>query len=321
MTNKINASHKIDPQEHDAIIIAALYQFKACPNYQLQSSGLKAQCRQHGIKGTLIFSSEGINGTVSGSREGIDALKTYLVHTLEFAQLEYKESVFQKQAFYRMKVLEKPEIVTLGRPDILPHEQTGTYVLPSEWNDLIQQEEVTVIDVRNDYEVNIGSFKGAINPKTKTFRDFPEFTAKNLDPHKHKKIALFCTGGIRCEKASAYMLKEGFETVYHLKGGILQYLEDVSPDKSLWEGECFVFDQRVAVKAAVKPGSYSLCYGCRLPVSVEDKQSLHYIEGVCCPACYHTLSEAKRLRATERHRQVLLAKKRGNMHIGSVNHA
>lgn len=319
MTDTVSKINTTMPEQGDQIIIAALYQFMNCPYYQAQSQGLKAQCRQHGIKGTLIFSSEGINGTVSGSRAGIDALKLYLVEILGFTQLEYKESSFQKQPFYRMKVLEKPEIVTLGRPDILPQNQVGTYVLPAKWNALIEQEDVTVIDVRNAYEVKIGTFNGAIDPKTKTFREFPEFVQKNLDPRKHKKIALFCTGGIRCEKASAYMLKEGFESVYHLKGGILQYLEDVPADKSLWEGECFVFDQRVAVKTEVKPGSYILCYGCRLPVSTEDKESPQYVEGVCCPACYETLGDEKRARAAERHRQVLLAEKKGQSHIGTVN--
>jgi UPF0176 protein len=320
MTDKLNEINTAEREQSSQIVIAALYQFMACPYYQAQSPGLKAQCRQYGIKGTLIFSSEGINGTVSGSRGSIDALKSYLIDGLGFTQLEYKESCFQKQPFYRLKILEKPEIVTLGRPDILPYEQVGTYVLPAEWNDFIQQEDVTVIDVRNDYEVKIGSFKGAMDPKTKTFREFPAFTQKNLDPRKHKKIAMFCTGGIRCEKASAYMLKEGFESVYHLKGGILQYLEDVPADKSLWEGECFVFDQRVTVKEAVKPGSYSLCHGCRLPVSVEDKASSQYIEGVSCPACYEFLSDEKYARAAERHRQVLLGEKKGHGHIGAVNH-
>jgi len=298
------------------IIIAALYQFKACPDYLTQIGPLKAHCKQQGIKGTLILSREGINGTVSGKREGINALKAYLVDGLDFTRLEYKESIFEKQPFYRMKVLTKPEIVTLGRPDILPNEQAGTYVSPAEWNDLIQQDDVTVIDVRNDYEVNIGTFKGAVNPNTKTFREFPAFAQKNLSPTQHKKVAMFCTGGIRCEKASAYMLKEGFEQVYHLKGGILAYLETVPKEKSLWEGECFVFDQRVAVKENVAPGSYTLCFGCRMPVSEADKASPQFIEGVCCPACYNSLTAEKRNRVAERHRQVLLAQEKGQSHLG-----
>jgi UPF0176 protein len=307
------AKHK-----QDINIVAALYQFKACPEYEAQALALKKCCQQNGIKGTLIMSQEGINGTVSGLRAGIDALKAYLVECLGFGQLEYKESFYQKQPFYRMKVLKKPEIVTLGRPDILPHEHHGTYVAPAEWNALIQQEDVTVVDVRNDYETRIGTFKGAVDPKTKTFRDFPAFVQENLDPCRHKKVAMFCTGGIRCEKASAYMLSQGFESVYHLKGGILQYLEDMPKEESLWEGECFVFDQRVAVQAEVKPGSYSSCYGCRLPVSVEDKASPQYIEGVCCPACHASLTEEKRARAAERHRQVSLAAQKGLTHIGST---
>ncbi|MEY3182427.1 MAG: hypothetical protein RLZ35_412 [Pseudomonadota bacterium] len=320
MNDKNKRKKETALSEDAGVVIAALYQFMDCPHYKKQAPDLKMQCKQHGIKGTLIFSSEGINGTVSGTRAGIDALRAYLINVLGFTALEYKESSFEKQPFYRMKVLVKPEIVTLGRPDILPHHQSGTYVSPKEWNALIQQEGVTVIDVRNDYEVKIGTFKGAVNPKTNTFKAFPAFTEKHLDPRQHKKIAMFCTGGIRCEKASAYMLKSGFEEVYHLKGGILQYLEDVPVEESLWEGECFVFDQRVAVKEQVKPGSYALCYGCRLPVSESDKASDQYIEGVCCPACHGNLSEEKRARATERHRQVQLATKKGENHIGASKH-
>lgn len=301
-----------------SVIIAALYQFQDFPNYKRVKNILKKYCIEQGILGTLILASEGINGTVSGTRAGIDALKNYLIYTLNFRSMEYKESVFDHQPFYRMRVLAKQEIVSLGRPDISPHKQVGTYVTPEEWNRLIQQEDVTVLDVRNDYEVAIGHFKGAVDPKTKAFREFPAFVQRELDPSKHKKIAMSCTGGIRCEKASSYMLSMGFEEVYHLKGGVLKYLEETPAKDSLWDGECFVFDQRVSVKERVEPGSYSVCYGCRLPLSEADKCSEHYIKGVCCHHCHRDLTPEKRQRLEERHRQVLLAETRGTAHIGGA---
>jgi len=317
MSTQTQVSDNQDPSNQDgSVIIAALYQFKDLPDYLLVKPILKRLCQEQGIKGTLILASEGINGTVAGSRIAMDALKSYLIDTLGFVKMEYKESFFHKQPFYRMKVLTKKEIVTLGRPDIRPHEKAGTYVSPQDWNTLISSPDVVLIDVRNDYEVQIGTFKQAINPKTETFKAFPEYVETQLDPNKHKKVAMFCTGGIRCEKASAYMMSMGFPEVYHLKGGILQYLEETPPDESLWDGECFVFDQRVAVTHGVEPGQHETCFGCRYPLATEDKQSSQYEEGVSCPHCIDTLTPEKSARLRERHRQVQLAESRGACHLG-----
>jgi UPF0176 protein len=220
--------------------------------------------------------------------------------------------------FYRMKVRLKKEIVTLGVPGISPSKKVGRYVAPEDWNALIADPDVLLIDTRNTYEYDIGSFKGAVDPHTTTFREFPEYVKNNLDPAKHKKVAMFCTGGIRCEKASAFMLEQGFEDVYHLQGGILKYLEKVPASESLWQGECFVFDQRVAVGHGLALGEYDQCHACRHPVSPEEKARDQYMEGISCPYCYDKLSEEKRASAAERQRQVELAAQRGLAHIGEV---
>jgi UPF0176 protein len=220
--------------------------------------------------------------------------------------------------FYRLKVRLKKEIVTLGIPEINPAKQAGTYIAPEDWNALISDPDTVVLDTRNHYEVVIGTFKGAVNPKTNSFRQFPEFVKQNLDPAKHKKVAMFCTGGIRCEKASSYMLAQGFENVYHLKGGILKYLETVQEKDSLWQGECFVFDNRVAVEHGLGEGTHEMCHGCRHPISAKDKSSPHYEEGVSCPYCFEQLTEARKKRSSARHHQVKLARARGSRHIGAV---
>ena len=300
------------------IVVAALYKFASLPDYKDMQAPLLARCHEHGIKGTLLLAQEGINGTVAGSREGIDALLQYLRTDERLADIDHKESFAETMPFYRMKVRLKKEIVTLGVPGIDPNKKVGTYVPPKRWNSLISDPDVLVVDTRNAYEYEIGTFKGAIDPHTETFREFPEFVHKNLDPAKHKKVAMFCTGGIRCEKASAYMLEQGFEEVYHLQGGILKYLEEVPAEESLWEGECFVFDQRVAVKQGLELGDYALCHACRHPVSPEDKLSPEYQEGVSCPHCYAQLSEEKRRSAAERQKQVELALQRGDMHLGKL---
>ncbi len=219
--------------------------------------------------------------------------------------------------FYRMKVRLKKEIVTLGVPNIDPNEKVGIRVAPEDWNALISDPDVVLIDTRNGYEYDIGTFRGAIDPATDTFREFPEYVSKNLDPAKHKKVAMFCTGGIRCEKATSFMLEQGFEEVYHLQGGILKYLEKIPAEKSLWEGECFVFDQRVAVGHGLALGEYDQCHACRYPVSPQDKASPKYQEGISCPHCFDSLTEDKRVSAAERQKQVELALKRGTAHIGS----
>lgn len=300
------------------IVVAALYKFASLPDCKSLQPPLLAECNKYGIKGTLLLAQEGINGTVAGSREGIDALLLYLRSDERLADIDHKESYAETMPFYRMKVRLKKEIVTLGVPGIDPNKKVGTYVRPKEWNSLISDPDVVVVDTRNAYEYEIGTFKGAIDPHTETFREFPAFVHNHLDPSKHKKVAMFCTGGIRCEKASAYMLEQGFEEVYHLQGGILKYLEEVPAEESLWEGECFVFDQRVAVRQGLELGDYALCHACRHPVSPEDKLSQEYQEGVSCPHCYATLTEEKRRSAAERQKQVELALQRGDMHIGKL---
>lgn len=299
-------------------IVAALYKFAKLNDYKTIQPALLAFCLDHDIKGTLLLAEEGINGTVAGSRENIDALLAYLKQDPRLVDLEHKESHAIEMPFFRMKVRIKKEIVTLGVEGIDPNYVVGTYVKPEDWNALISDPDVTLIDTRNDYEYGIGTFKGAIDPKTETFREFPQYVKDNLDKTKHKKVAMFCTGGIRCEKASAYMIEQGFEEVYHLQGGILKYLEEVPKEESLWEGECFVFDQRVAVKHGLEIGDYDQCHACRHPLSPEEMNSAHYVAGVSCPHCFDKLTEDKRARVTERQKQMALAKKRGEAHIGKV---
>ncbi|MBS0271564.1 MAG: rhodanese-related sulfurtransferase [Proteobacteria bacterium] len=297
------------------IIVAALYQFTSLPDFRELRLPLKTLCDQHKIKGTLLLAEEGINGTVAGTRASIEALRSFLV--TRFDDLEYKESWADKMPFLRMKVRLKKEIVTLGVPGINPCDTVGTYVNAEEWNTLISDPDVLVLDTRNDYEVEIGTFQRAINPNTSSFTEFPDFV-KQIDKNKHRRVAMFCTGGIRCEKASSYMLSQGFEEVYHLKGGILKYLETVPLEKSLWNGECFVFDGRVAVGHGLELGHYDLCHGCRHPITEEDRHSSLYERGVSCPHCYHSMPPQKRAAARQRQRQEDLARARGGKHIGAV---
>ena len=297
------------------IVVAALYEFIHLPDYKELQPALKSLCDKEGIKGILLLAEEGINGTVAGSRQGINRLKALLEK--RFQALEYKESSADEMPFHRMKVRLKKEIVTLGVPFINPNECVGTYVEPEKWNDLISDPDVLVLDTRNDYEVQIGTFKRAINPETETFREFPQFV-KGIDKNKYKRVAMFCTGGIRCEKASAYMLSQGFDEVYHLKGGILKYLETVPEKESLWDGDCFVFDRRVAVGHGLKEGHFDSCHGCRHPISEEDTKSPYYERGVSCPHCYDKLSPTQKASARQRQKQEDLAQTRGKKHIGAV---
>ena len=301
-------------------LTAALYKFVSLPNYADLQAPIHAACDAHHIKGTLLLAAEGINGTIAGLPDDIKAvlqfLRTDALFEGRFADLEHKESYADEHPFYRMKVKLKKEIVTMGVPSVNPNNTVGTYVKPEDWNALIADPDVIVLDTRNDYEVHIGTFKGAVNPETTTFREFPEYVAQNLDKNKHKKVAMFCTGGIRCEKASSYMLEQGFEEVYHLQGGILKYLETVPEEQSLWQGECFVFDQRVAVKHGLEVGEFDQCYACRMPLSPEELKSPQYTAGISCPHCYDSLTEEKKKSLTERQKQVILAKKRGAAHIG-----
>ncbi|MDZ7922959.1 MAG: rhodanese-related sulfurtransferase [Marinagarivorans sp.] len=300
------------------IVVAAMYKFVGLPDFEQLREPLLDFCVSQGVKGTLLLAHEGINGTVSGTREGIDNLLAYLRQDPRFADIEHKESFEQDIPFYRMKVKLKKEIVTMGVEDIDPNKTVGTYVDPKDWNALISDPDVTLVDTRNYYEYNIGTFKGAINPETTTFRELPDYVAKNLDPAKHKKIAMFCTGGIRCEKSTAFMKQQGFDEVYHLKGGILKYLEEVPKENTLWEGECFVFDNRVAVDHDLNKGRYDQCHGCRHPITDADKLSPQYQKGVSCPRCFGDLTTDQRARFEERQKQIELAKVRNEDHIGAA---
>lgn len=300
------------------IVVAAMYQFASLPDYRELKSPLLECCTRHEVKGMILLADEGVNGTIAGSRAGIDAVLAHLRSDDRLIDLDHKESESDSQPFLRMKVRLKQEIVTLGVPGTDPNKAVGTYLSGEDWNDVIRDPEVVLIDTRNDYEVELGTFEGAIDPNTKTFREFPEFVKENLDPKKHKKVAMFCTGGIRCEKASSYMISQGFEEVFHLKGGILKYLEDVPKENSTWNGECFVFDERVTVDHDLNPGDYELCRGCRNPISEADKASGQYEEGICCPGCYPTLTEDQRERRSERMKQVKLAAERNELHVGRV---
>ena len=300
-----------------SIVVAAMYRFVSLPDFEELQAPLLAFCNQRGVKGTLLLAAEGINGTVSGTREAIDALLDYLRQDPRLEPLEHKESLHENLPFYRMKVKLKKEIVTMGVEGIDPNKVVGTYVEPKDWNDLISDPDVVVVDTRNDYEYSIGTFKNALNPNTTTFREFPEYVKQNLDPGQHKKVAMFCTGGIRCEKSTAYLKEQGFDEVYHLKGGILKYLEEVEEPSSLWEGECFVFDNRVAVNHQLEKGQYDQCHGCRRPITEEDKQSVYYERGVSCRHCFDSLSESQQARFKERQKQIDLAAKRQQVHIGA----
>lgn len=303
------------------LVIAAFYHFTNLPDYTEMRLPLQQFCITHEVKGTILLAPEGINGTIAGPRPGIDAVFAHLRSDPRMATLEHKESFVdpaEEEPFYRMKVRLKREIVALGLPEVNPNEQVGTYVDPHEWNALISDPEVLVIDTRNDYEYVVGTFRGAINPETRAFREFPAYVRQNLDPKKYKKVAMFCTGGIRCEKATSFMLLEGFEEVYHLKGGILKYLEEVNPEESLWEGECFVFDNRVTVDHYLQPGNYAMCYACKRPLSDEDMESPDYEEGISCPYCVHNLTPEKRVGLAERQKQVKLAEIRQERHIGRL---
>ena len=299
------------------VVVAALYKFVTLEDYRELREPLLDECLAAGARGTLLLAHEGINGTIAGTRAGIDRVLAWLKSDPRLADLEHKESFDDHLPFYRMKVKLKKEIVTMGVPGVNPNRRVGTYVRPRDWNALVEDPEVLLIDTRNDYEVAIGTFRGAVDPHTTTFREFPAYVREHFDPQQHRKVAMFCTGGIRCEKASSFMLAEGFEEVYHLEGGILKYLEEVPPEESAWEGECFVFDNRVSVDHHLEKGSYDQCHGCRHPITETDKQSSLYMKGVCCPRCHDSLSEDQKARFAERQRQVELAKQRNEQHIGA----
>ncbi len=306
--------------DQPSICIAALYHFTRFEDPASLRPGLLACVEQNEVRGTLLLASEGINGTVAGSDAGIHAVLDYIRHLPGCADLEWKESRATEMPFHRTKVRLKKEIVTMGQPDLDPLDGVGTYVDPQDWNALISDPDTIVIDTRNDYEVQIGTFEGAIDPETKSFREFPdwfrarraEFEAEGRTP----KIAMFCTGGIRCEKSTAFVKNEGLDEVYHLKGGILRYLEQVPEADSRWKGECFVFDERVSVKHGLDVGTHSLCRACRRPLSEADKNHEHFVEGVSCHQCYPERTDEQRARYEERQRQARIAADRGAEHIG-----
>ena len=296
--------------------VAALYHFTRLADYEQLKAPLQSMCDMLGVKGTLLLAYEGINGTIAGTDNAIAQLMEFLRADPRLAALEHKESRAEDMPFYRMKVRLKREIVTMGVEGVDPNEVVGTYVEPKNWNKLITDPDVILIDTRNDYEVEIGTFKGALNPDTQTFREFPKWVEDNRENLKKPKVAMFCTGGIRCEKASSFMKQNGFEDVYHLKGGILKYLETQPEKESLWEGDCFVFDQRVAVKHGLEQSDYDQCYACRYPITDKEKASPLYVKGVSCPRCHNKMSEDQRARFAERQKQIALAKERGEDHLG-----
>ena len=304
----------------DKYLVTALYHFVNIDQFKSFQQPILDFCKANDIKGTLLLAREGINGTIAGLSEAITKFHHYIKYDPlflgAFENIDHKESWASSNPFYRMKVKLKKEIVTLGVPGISPKKNVGQYVDPLDWNNLISDPNTILVDTRNDYEYDIGTFKNAINPNTKTFRDFPEYVKKNLGGQKNKKIAMFCTGGIRCEKATSLLLDEGFDEVYHLKGGILKYLEKVPKEESLWEGECFVFDQRVSVKHGLEEGIYDQCYACRHPLNPDEMNSSLYVKGESCPYCHDKLSPEKKASLHERQKQIELAKARGEQHIG-----
>ena len=297
-------------------VIAALYRFTKFPDFQSFRAPLHEIMVSQNVRGTLLLANEGINGTIAGSREGVDTVIAWIKQDDRFKNLETTESYSAANPFYRSKVKLKNEIVTMGVEGIDPTQSAGTYVDPAQWNELINDPGVLVLDTRNEYEVEIGTFENAVNPKTSSFRDFPEYVEKNLDPSRHKKIAMFCTGGIRCEKSTAFLKQKGFKDVYHLKGGILKYLENVALEDTRWKGECFVFDNRVTVNHKLGRGSYDQCHACRMPITEKDKIKKEYKKGVSCHFCYgkHTIDQVNRF--AEREKQMELARARCESHIG-----
>lgn len=298
------------------LIVAALYHFARFADPAALQPGLQALCLAEGVKGSLLLAPEGVNGTIAGSREGIDRVLAAIRALPGCDGLEWKESQVERVPFGRMKVKLKREIVTMGLPDIDPLARVGNYVAPQDWNDLIRDPETVLIDTRNDYEVAIGTFTGAVDPGTRAFGEFPDWWQANRDRFAGKRVAMFCTGGIRCEKATNYLLGQGVNDVHHLQGGILKYLEAVPEGESLWQGECFVFDDRVSVGHGLVRGGFRPCGACRRPVGPDDILHPDYERGVCCPACVNEYSQSGRARFRERQKQIDLAARRGKRHLG-----
>ena len=316
MSSSPPLSHPTPQNESTQINVCALYKFVRLENFEALRAPLLAKMSNLDVKGTLLLAAEGINGTIAGTKVAIEQVLDFLAQDANLNNFSYKISYNDENPFHRTKVKLKKEIVTMGIEGIDPNQVVGTYVKPKDWNALISDPEVLLVDTRNDYEVEIGTFEGALNPDTETFREFPQYVKDNLDKSKHKKVAMFCTGGIRCEKSTAYLKEQGFEEVYHLEGGILKYLEEVPSKETMWQGECFVFDGRVAVNHDLEQGQYDQCFACRFPLTEKEKQSEHYIKGVSCHRCHDKVSEKQRNRFAERERQMALATNRGENHIG-----
>ena len=317
-SNPVPATHRY--------LTAALYQFVDLPAYADLQAPLVDLCKAQQVKGTLLLAREGVNGTIAGPETGVRAVLAHLRSWPGLERLQHKEAWADKPPFLRMKVRLKKEIVTLRMPGLDPNKTVGQYVKPQDWNALIQQPDVVLVDTRNDYEVVIGTFQGAINPQIKTFTELPDWVDHQavLQPRpgpdgvvRKPRVAMFCTGGIRCEKSTAMMKMKGYDEVYHLEGGILKYLEEVSPEQSLWQGECFVFDERVSVGHGLHPGPYGLCRSCRWPLSETDRASPLYVKGVSCPQCHDKRTPEEKNRLAERQRQVELAEARGEAHVGA----
>lgn len=298
--------------------VAALYKFTPLHADKGLQDHLLDACQAQGVMGTLLIASEGINGTIAGTPDGIEAVLNVIRALPGCADIEHKDSFASEQPFLRMKVRLKKEIVTLGVEGVDPTRAVGSYVEPEDWNELISAPDVVTIDTRNAYEVRIGQFKGAVDPETTSFREFPDWFRKFRETRPNARIAMYCTGGIRCEKSTAFALTEGLDEVYHLKGGILKYLETVPEEDSLWEGECFVFDRRVAVGHGLKEGDYTTCHGCREPLGPEDLKSELFVPGVSCPHCHEARTDEQRERYAERQRQEARAAARGERHVGAV---
>ena len=301
--------------------VSAFYKFVALPDFEALRAPLATICKKHAIKGTILLAREGLNGTVCGTHEAISALLAHFAKDPRLADIQPKYSFAGAPAFNRMKVRLKQEIVSMGQPDIDPQGSVGTYVKPEDWNALIARDDTLVIDTRNAYEVAIGSFEGAVDPKTESFREFPDWVDNYLaqlpKENRPKNIAMFCTGGIRCEKSTAYLVGQGYQNIFHLEGGILKYLENVPQQDSKWQGDCFVFDQRVSVGHGLEEGDYDMCHACRMPLTQDDKQHAAFEAGVACGHCIDRHSEADRDRFRERQKQIKLAQARGETHIGT----
>ena len=307
MANQPTPGSDPDPTPSPKMTVMAFYQFQRFDDLPLLQAELLKALQQFQMKGTILVAHEGINGTIAGPSPCAEQMLAMLRAIPGLSDLTPKRSYCDEYPFLRSKVKIKQEIVTMGQPDLDPN-QPGEYVSPEDWNALISDPDVVLVDTRNDYEVDIGTFAGAINPNTTRFRDFPAFVEENLDPVQHKKVAMFCTGGIRCEKSTAYLKSKGFESVYHLQGGILQYLEDVRPEDSLWQGDCFVFDERVAVDHTLEPAGYIQCHACRRPLTSADTNHPNYVRGESCHHCFAEKSAADKARFRERQRQIDLAR-------------